>query len=352
MGRKFLSDLHWTSPVLLEPGFWDIVLYVWAICAIIAILTIYMARSKNTRKGKAPSSSVERAVKKRKSDTSHLILKGKIKKIDSSSESEEVSESDDEEIEAMFAKGSESEQEKWAQSITNRGFHCERGVKLETFLYSHPIRGVIQEQNLQFVCTDVQGYLPTLVRKFYTNLRENQRVETLLETTVMGKKIKITPDVMAHSLQYVHLVTSDRPYPLRAITAFDTHLFAKAMCTRPVGMSGFVRKEFVPGKLKPEYALMNKIIHDRIGPKGNEKSPNKEEFQFLYEVMTGKLIDYALVIWCVMRDFLQSSHESRHIPLPSLVTSLVEAAGLRGVAKEKRVLPRLGPITNQTEAKS
>ena len=68
--------------------------------------------------------------------------------------------------------------------------------------------------------------------------------------------------------------------------------------------------------------------------------------------MTGKLIDYALVIWCVMRDFLQFSHESRHIPFPSLVTSLVEAAGMRGAAKEKRVLPRLGPIKNKTEAKS
>ena len=223
---------------------------------------------------------------------------------------------------------------------------------METFLYSHPIRGVIQEQNLQFVCTDVQGYLPTLVREFYTNLRENQRVKTLLETTVIGKQIRITPDSIAHSLQYVHPAAAYRPYPLRAITAFDAHLFAEAMCTRPVAMSGFVRKEFVPEKLKPKYALMNKIIHDRIGPKGNEKSPSREQTQFLYEVMTGKLIDYALFIWCMMRDFLQSSHESRHIPFPSLVTSLVEAAGMRGAAKEKRVLPKLGPITNQTEAKS
>ena len=58
MGRKFLSDLHGASPVLLETGFWDIVLYVCAICAIIAILAISMARSKNTGKGKAPSSSM------------------------------------------------------------------------------------------------------------------------------------------------------------------------------------------------------------------------------------------------------------------------------------------------------
>ena len=65
-----------------------------------------------------------------------------------------------------------------------------------------------------------------------------------------------------------------------------------------------MKKEFVPGKLKPEFALMNKIIHDRIRPKGIEKSPSREQIQFLYEVMTEKLIDYALVIWCVMRDFL------------------------------------------------
>ena len=149
LGRKFLSDLHGASPVLLKTGFWDIVLYVWAIYAIIAILAVSMARFKNIGKGKAPSSSMERAVKKRKPDSSQPVKKGKGKQIESFSKCEEVSESDDDdEIEAMFAEGSESEQEKWAQSIANRGFHCERGVKLETFLYSHPIRGVIQEQNM------------------------------------------------------------------------------------------------------------------------------------------------------------------------------------------------------------
>ena len=97
---------------------------------------------------------------------------------------------------------------------------------------------------------------------------------------------------------------------------------------------------------------MNKIIHNMIGPKGKEKLPSKEEIQFLYEVMTGKIIDYALVIWCVMRDFLQSPIENMHIPFPTLVTNLVEDAGMKGVVREKRILPKLGPIMNQTEAKS
>ena len=352
IGRKFLSDLHGASPVLMEIGHWDIVLCVWVVFAIFAILAISMARSKNTRKGKAPSSSMERVVKKRKVDTSQTIKKGKGMRRDSSSESEEASESEDEEIEAMLAEASDSDQDKWAQSIAKRGFHCEWGVKVDTFLFTYPIKAIIQEQNLQFVCAEVQGYLPTLVREFYTNLSENQRIDILLETTVMGKQLKITPDSIAHSLQYVRPATHDRPYPLRAITDFDTQLFADAMCTHPVAMRGFMRKEFVPGKLKPKDALMNKIIHDMIGPKGNKKLPSKEETQFLYEVMTGKLIDYALVIWCVMRDFLQSPTENRHIPFPSLVTNLVEVVGMKGVVREKRILPKLGPITSQTEAKS
>ena len=34
------------------------------------------------------------------------------------------------------------------------------------------------------------------------------------------------------------------------------------------------------------------------------------------------------------------------------MTNIVEAAGMRGVVKEKIILPKLGPIISQTEAKS
>ena len=53
-----------------------------------------------------------------------------------------------------------------------------------------------------------------------------------------------------------------------------------------------------------------------------------------------------------MRDFLQFPTENRHIPFLSPVKNLVEAAGMRGVVKEKRIFPKLGPITSQTEGKS
>ena len=103
MGRKFLSELNGANPILMEMGCWDIVLCVWAVFAIFAILDISMARSKNIGKGKTPSSSMERAVKKWKANASQTIKKGKGKRRDSSSESEEALESEDEEIEAMVA---------------------------------------------------------------------------------------------------------------------------------------------------------------------------------------------------------------------------------------------------------
>ena len=143
MGRKILTDLEGVSMILLEMGLWETVVFVWAILAIFAIVAIYMARSKNTGKRKAPSSSMERAVKKRKADTSQIVKKGKGKLKDSSSESEEASESEDEEIEAMFVESLESEREKWVQSIERWGYHCERGMKIDTFLFTHPIRAII-----------------------------------------------------------------------------------------------------------------------------------------------------------------------------------------------------------------
>ena len=158
----------------------------------------------------------------------------------------------------------------------------------------------------------------------------------------------VSLDSIAQSLNYVRPATHDRPYPLKAILDFDASLFSNTMCTNPVPMGSFVCKEFIPRKLNPEYALMNKVFHNMIGPKGKEKLSSKEEILFLYEVMTRKIIDYALVIWCIMRDFLRSPTENRHIPFPTLVTNLVDAARIRGSGREKRVFPRLGPITNQT----
>ena len=159
-------------------------------------------------------------------------------------------------------------------------------------------------------------------------------------------------DSIARSMNYVRPATHDRPYPLRAITEFDASLFENTMCTNPVPMGGFVRKEFIPGKLKPEYALMNKVIHNMIGPKGKEKLPSKEEIQFLYEVMTGKIIDYALVIWCIMRDFLRSPTENRHIPFPTLVINLVEAAGIMGFGRENEFFLGWGPSQTRQKQKA
>ena len=145
MGRKVFNDLERVSLILLKMGCWETFVCVWSVLAIFSIFSISMARSKNTGKGKATSSSMERAVKTRKADTSQIVKKRKGKRKGSSSKSEEESESEDEEIEAMFFESSESKRERWVQPVERRGFHCERGMKIETFLFTHPICAVIQD---------------------------------------------------------------------------------------------------------------------------------------------------------------------------------------------------------------
>ena len=148
-------------------------------------------------------------------------------------------------------------------------------MKIETFLFTHPISVVIQDQNLQFVGEEVKGYLPSIVREFYSNLRENLNVDSLLETTISRKQLMVSSDLIARSLHYARPATHDKPYPLRVITGFDADMFANTMCTNPVPRSGFMSKEFTQVKLNLEYALMNKVIHNMIGPKGKEKFPSK-----------------------------------------------------------------------------
>ena len=59
MGRKGLNDLEKVSPILLEMGCWETFMCLWTILEIFSILVVSMARSKNTRKGKATSFSME-----------------------------------------------------------------------------------------------------------------------------------------------------------------------------------------------------------------------------------------------------------------------------------------------------
>ena len=87
-------------------------------------------------------------------------------------------------------------------------------MKIETFLFTHPICAVIQDHNLQFFGEEVKGYFPSIVREFYSNLRENLNVDSLLETTILGKQLMVSPDSIAISLHYDHPSTHDRPYPL------------------------------------------------------------------------------------------------------------------------------------------
>ena len=101
--------------------------------------------------------------------------------------------------------------------------------------------------------------------------------EFLLETTVFGMRLSVDLESISISLGYTCPSIGDIPYQFCAITKFEARLFTNAMCTNSMPMGGFLGKDFIPGNLKPEYALMNKIVHNTIVPKGKEKLPSEEE---------------------------------------------------------------------------
>ena len=136
VGQKFLRDIGKGSLVLVKIGLWEYFLCVWAILVVLSLIVVSMVRTKNTRKGKAASSSMERAVKKREADTSEVVKKSKGKCKNQSSEIEE--ESEDEEIAEMFDEFSKAARAKWTQSIAKRGFHYEKVMKIGTFFFITP----------------------------------------------------------------------------------------------------------------------------------------------------------------------------------------------------------------------
>ena len=112
VGWIFLKDMEKRSPMLIEMGLWDCFMCVWEILAVLSLIVVSMARTKNIGKGKVASSSVDRVVKKRKADTYQVVKKSKGKCTNQSSENEE--ESEDEEIEEMFDESAEVARAKWA----------------------------------------------------------------------------------------------------------------------------------------------------------------------------------------------------------------------------------------------
>ena len=102
----------------------------------------------------------------------------------------------------MFDESIEVTRAKWAQSIAKRGIHCEKGMKIGTFIFDHAIHAIIEAQKLQFICKEVKGYLPSFVREFYSNLSENPDKEFFLETIATGMCLLVDPKSISISSGY------------------------------------------------------------------------------------------------------------------------------------------------------
>ena len=78
---------------------------------------------------------------------------------------------------------------------------------------------------------------------YYKNYLYTTDISSALKE-IKKKKIR-SPSIWFRTPKPVRIHQSGRTR-IGGVTDFDAQLFAEAMCTRPMAMSGFVRKEFVP----------------------------------------------------------------------------------------------------------
>ena len=100
--------------------------------------------------------------------------------------------------------------------------------------------------------------------------------------------------------------------------------------------------------LKEECALINKIVHYNLRPKGSEKAPTVSEMQMVFELLKGKEINTPGEIYLVLKEFKEKTHLHGGLPFASMVTTFCVESGVKLGNQEGWENPAFGPITTKT----
>ena len=109
---------------------------------------------------------------------------------------------------------------------------------------------------------------------------------------------------------------------------------------------------FTQGMLKPKYAMMNKIVHFNIYPRGSDKQPREDVIQLCYEIFRKGKIDFGWFIFEVIRRYRSDAGPSAGLTFPFMITRLCTAAGVRAAQRDTMIPPPLGAITYETVTRS
>ena len=174
--------------------------------------------------------------------------------------------------------------------------------------------------------------------------------EDTLKSKVKGKMILLTPTVIASYMGYQRPPTAEITYSREGYESPKGDGLAELVCT---DLAAYRAKgHYTQGLLKPKFALMNKMVHYVLYPRGAEKTPKEEVIQLVYELYYGEKIDISLFIWEFVSRFPDQCGNSSSLPFSAMITALCLSAGIKPAAREVCTPPPLGPISLQTFARS
>ena len=141
----------------------------------------------------------------------------------------------------------------------------------------------------------------------------------VLRSNVRGKVFVVTPDEIAALLgNYKRPPPTPPVYPHNVPRPKKMPELVELMYEDPSTFKGTVQS----GRLKPTYGLLNKLLHCNLSPRGAEKKPNLEKLNLVDAVVSGKTIDFALLIWQEMKEFAETQKPIIKLPFGSLITRM------------------------------
>ena len=240
------------------------------------------------------------------------------------------------------------EKRQWVNRLASRNFKCEREVD-ENSLNGNEILQVLESNGLSQFRNKVDGYRPMLVIAFYENMLFQGNF--IIDSTVYGTPIRITPDIIAFYLHYARPATETITYPVPNWNKDLAYVIDAITEDEDAYSEHFNR--YTAGGLKELYRLVNKIVSYNIHPYCREKTPLKEDGDLIFAFGSGEeVVDWASLIFEEMCVFRAKGTTLGNIPFPAMITKLCIKAGCKPKAVDRMVAGTLGPITLSSVKKS
>jgi hypothetical protein len=242
----------------------------------------------------------------------------------------------------------------WEKSLVGRLGKNERQVDALSLGENFSVPE-IRREGLEAWFKPLKGYNLKCVREFYQNHVISENEETGLpfkiKSTVGGKAILVTPNIIAKYLDYKRPESSTINYP-RA-EPLDPDYVRSMLYDDPLQATFPIK----PSLFKENVRILNKSIHHNLYPRGKEHEPSQKSCELMAAFLDPSIVaDWAHYIFGQLIDFITGTTTQARMWFPCMITQLCHNKGVKG--KEYKHEEKLDPgvidmsTVNQSRAQS